>query len=114
MCAGGNFSSFSSRIIEINEWTDLIQNNYYRNARQRLSVVFSVIRQFSQKIFFILNLNVKLSLQVPMNFLLILESVFRGRGVLHFGEVLKLLQFLELFVVANVCIVCGQAHQIVH
>jgi len=50
-----------------------------------------------------------------MNFFrLILEAIFRRRTVLHFRQVLHLLQLLELFVVADVRIVGGQTHQVVH
>lgn len=44
----------------------------------------------------------------------ILEPVLRRRTVLHLGQVLDLLQLLELFVVAYVRVVRRQTHQIVH
>lgn len=42
-----------------------------------------------------------------------LESLLT-RGVLHLRQVLDLLQFLELFVVANVRVVGGQTGQVMH
>lgn len=44
----------------------------------------------------------------------ILEAILRGRSVLHLGQILDLLQLLELLVVPNVGIVRRQTHQIVH
>lgn len=49
-----------------------------------------------------------------MNFLLILEAIFRRRAVFHFGQILQLLELLELLVVAYVRVVSGETHQVMH
>lgn len=59
-------------------------------------------------------LNVKLPFQVPMNFLLILETVFWCSTVLHFGQVLDLLEFLEFLVVSDMRVISRETHEIVH
>lgn len=53
-------------------------------------------------------------IKVKMNFLLILETVFRCRAVLHFGQVLHLLELLEFLVVSDMCVVGSKTHEIVH
>lgn len=115
-CVGGLemllfFEKTLSRIAkQVKHWTELqfqtkMEIIWRAACKKKLNVWQCVMS---------LKLNVKLSLQVPMNFLLILEAIFRGGAVFHFGQVLNLLQLLELLVIADVRVVGRQAHQVVH